>query len=319
MIKGVYMKSKSRWIALMLMIVMAFAGCSKASTEKQDVTPTTEPSITLEETATVEPTVTKVPEDTTKPQEEQKIVSFSPSITELIFALDAGDVLVGRTDNCDYPEQALAIDSIGSFYTPDVEKIVSLEPGMVFASSLWTDDVAQKFDEAGIKVEVFNESAKVEDVYTMISSLGAYLGKEDNASQLIESMNKDLTEITDKLKDVEPKSVYYVVGYGEYGEYTAGGDTFVGDLLTLAGGDNIAKDVSGWNYSLETLIEKDPEYIIIAQYMLDDFLASENYQNLSAVKNNKVYGIDQNLIERQTNRLVEGITTIAKILHPEVF
>jgi iron complex transport system substrate-binding protein len=88
-------------------------------------------------------------------------------------------------------------------------------------------------------------------------------------------------------------------------------------MLTLAGGDNIAKDMTGWSYSLETLIEKDPEIILIGSFALDDFLASANYQSLSAVKNNQVYGVDPNLFDRQSNRTIDGIRFIASILHPE--
>ena len=315
-----YMKSKSMWVVLVLMLALTFTACGKASEKDQTNT-------TSEETVGSEGTVTPIEEDksvTAEPTVNQtksvkRIISFSPSITEIIYAIGAGDMLVGRTDYCDYPEEALQVESIGDFYTPNIEKVISLDPDLVIASALWTEDIQAKFAEAGIEVLVLEDSAKVEDVYAMITTVATNLGKEEEAAALVDSMKADLTEIADAVNGLEAKSVYYVVGYGESGDYTATGDTFIGDMLTLAGGDNIAKDVSGWSYSLETLIEKDPEIILIGEFAYNDFLASENYQELSAVKNNQVYAIDNNLLDRQSNRSIEGIRFIASILHPEAF
>ena len=308
------------WVVLVLMLALTFTACGKASEKDQTNT-------TSEETVRSEGTVTPIEEDKSvtaeptvnKTKSVKRIISFSPSITEIIYAIGAGDMLVGRTDYCDYPEEALQVESIGDFYTPNIEKVISLDPDLVIASALWTEDIQAKFAEAGIEVLVLEDSAKVENVYAMITTVATNLGKEEEAAALVDSMKADLTEIADAVNGLEAKSVYYVVGYGESGDYTATGDTFIGDMLTLAGGDNIAKDVSGWSYSLETLIEKDPEIILIGEFAYNDFLASENYQELSAVKNNQVYAIDNNLLDRQSNRSIEGIRFIASILHPEAF
>jgi iron complex transport system substrate-binding protein len=314
------MKSKSKWMILVLMLALVFTACGKTSDKKNETSTASEATATPEVTATptAEP-ATATPEATVPETESKKIVSFSPSITEIIYALGAGDMLVGRTDYCDYPEEALQVESIGDFYTPNIEKVVSLDPDVVIASALWTDDIEAKFTEAGIEVLVLEENAKVEDVYSMITTLGTYLGKETEATALVDSMKTDLATITDAVSGLEAKSVYYVVGYGESGDYTATGDTYINDMLTLAGGDNIAKDVTGWSYSLETLIEKDPDIILIGSYAIDDFLVSENYQGLSAVKNKQVYAVDTNLLDRQSNRTIEGVRLIASILHPEAF
>lgn len=306
---------------LVLMLSLLFTACGK-SDKKEDNTV----SLTQEETVTVTPIATATPEATTEPEvspepvtenENLRIISFSPSITEIIYALGAGDLLVGRTDYCDYPQEVSSVESIGDFYNPNMEKILSLEPDLVIASSLWTEDMEAKFKEAGIQVLILDENSKVSDVYGMISTLGVYLQKEDEATMLIEQMQADLTSITEALNGQKLKTVYYVTGYGEYGDYTATGDTYINDMITLAGGDNIAKDATGWSYSLETLIEKDPEVILIGSFAIDDFLASKNYQGLSAVKNKQVYAVDSNLIDRQSNRIIDGIRLIASILHPE--
>lgn len=108
----------------------------------------------------------------------------------------------------------------------------------------------------------------------------------------------------------ENPTVYYVVGYGEYGDYTAGGDTFVNDILTAAGGDNIASDVEGWSYSTETLLEKDPQYVILNAYNEEGFCTTDPYTELSAVKNGFVETIDTNMLDRQGPRKQDAVVEL---------
>ena len=308
---------RSSLLVFVLMITLLFSGCSKGNVkEEEKQSPTTQVTQDLE----VTPTETKTnvePEKAITDSNQLRIVSFSPSITEIIYALGASNLLVGRTDYCDYPQEVTTIESVGDFYNPNIEKTLSLDPDLVIASSLWTEDIETKFTEVGIQVLVLNDNSKVEDVFAMISTLGVYLQKEDEATILIEEMQAELSSIMESIEGLQTKTVYYVAGYGEYGDYTATGDTYIHDMIALAGGDNIAKDATGWLYSLETLIEKDPEVILIGSFAIEDFLASKNYQSLSAVKNNQVYAVDANLFDRQSNRTVDGIRLIASILHPE--
>jgi iron complex transport system substrate-binding protein len=337
------MKSFKKLLTLGLILTIVMTGCgTKKSSENQGITPapTSEAQITAQPTTGVEPTTPAgLPEDTTKnnvtkypltitdtlgetitfENEPKTMVSFSPSVTEILYALSLSDKLIGRTDYCDYPSEALSKESIGDFYNPDIEKVVSLAPDVVLASSLWTEDVIQKFKEVGITVAVVNEDKDVAGIYGMIDLIGQIFNCQDNSAKLVETMKTQIEDVTAKVAPLPKKTVYYVVGFGEYGDYTAGGDTFIGNLLTLAGGDNIAKNVSGWSYTLESLVDADPEVIILDNGMKDSFISSDNYKNLSAVKNNQVYGIDNNLLERQSYRVAEGILEVAKILHPEAF
>jgi len=338
-----YMKIFKKLLTLGLILTIVMTGCgTKAGNEKNEITPapTSEAQITVSPSPGEEPiSPTGLPEDTTKnnvtkypltvtdslgttitfENEPQTMISFSPSITEILYALSLSDKLIGRTDYCDYPAEAMTKESIGDFYNPDVEKVVSLAPDVVIASSLWTEDVIQKFKEVGITVVVLNEDKEVAGIYDMINLIGQIFNCQDNSAKLIETMKAQIEDVTTKVASLPKKTVYYVVGFGEYGDYTAGGDTFIGNLLTLAGGDNIAKNVSGWSYTLESLIDADPEVIILDSSMKDSFISTDNYKNLSAVKNNQVYSIDNNLLERQSYRAAEGILEVAKILHPEAF
>jgi iron complex transport system substrate-binding protein len=163
------------------------------------------------------------------------------------------------------------------------------------------------------------EENDVEGVYDMITILGTAINRNSEAVQCISEMKNTIKEVVNAVEEVERPSVYYVVGFGEYGDYTAGGDTFVGGLIELAGGDNIAKDVSGWSITLEEIIEADPSIIVISEDSKDDFMSDSNYSELTAVKEGNVYTIDTNLLDRQGYRNAEGVKELAEIFHPEVF
>ena len=251
--------------------------------------------------------------------EPLRVISVGPSITENLYAIGAGDKLVGRTDYCDFPKEALQVESVGALDAPDIEKIVSLEPDLVIASSIFTEDTYIKLTEIGIKVLILHNEYDVNGVYTTLETLGSVLNAQDRATAVSAAMKASIEDTTIRISGQNAPSVYYVVGYGEYGDYTAGGDTFVGTLLTMAGGANIAQDVSGWSYSLESLIEADPDIILLPTGMKDSFVATDNYKELSAVINGKVYEIDRNLLERQGYRNAEGIRTLAEIFYPDAF
>ena len=252
-------------------------------------------------------------------QEPEKIISVAPNITELIYKLGAEDKLVGRSDYCDYPTEALDIQSIGTIMEPNIEAIVALQPDIVIASSLFDEEVGNKLAEVGINVVVLSEQDDVNGVYNMIETVGRILNKSAEAASCIEEMKNTIDEVTSKVEGLETPTVYYVIGYGEYGDYTAGGDTYINGIITLAGGDNVAKDVSGWSITLEEIIAADPDIILISEYCKTDFMSMEQYADLTAVKEDKVYSVDVNTIERQGYRNAEGIAELAKIFHPEAF
>jgi iron complex transport system substrate-binding protein len=253
--------------------------------------------------------------------EPKKIISVAPSVTELVYALGKGDQLIGRTDYCDYPEEAKAVDSIGSLTDPNIEKIIEKKPDVVIASTHFKDEVAKKLEDLGIKIIVLKDSKNIDGAYASIEKLGEILNAQDKANEIVDSNKKKIEEIKEKVKDAESPKAYYLVGFGKTGDYTATGDTFISEMIGLAGGENIAQDATGWKYSLEKLLQNDPKYIIISKKlaMKDQFIATEGYKELSAVKNNNVFEIDDNLVNRQGPRIADGVEALAKILHPDLF
>ncbi|MBM7684570.1 MAG: cobalamin transport system substrate-binding protein [Epulopiscium sp.] len=254
-------------------------------------------------------------------EEPKRIVSVAPSITELIYALGKGENLVGRTDYCDYPEETKEVPSIGSLIDPSVEKIVELNPDIVIATANFKEETYKKLEDLGIEVVVLYEAIDLEGAYDSIARLGQILNAEDEANRVITEIKDKIEEVQEKVKDAPRPKVYYVAGFGKNGDYTATGDTFIGQLLEIAGGDNIAKDATGWQYSLEKIIENDPDIILISQNygLKEQFVETAGYKELSAVKGDKVIEIDDNLIARQGPRLGEGVESLAKIMHPDLF
>ena len=320
------MNIKSKWISLLCVIALlfSFSACgTNNDSSKTDSTNAQDTQITDEQTGkqTSYPlTVTDAyGNDVIITEEPTRIISVSPSITENLFAIDAGDLLVGRTDYCDYPQEVSAITSVGAIDSPSMETIVELEPDLVIASSIFTEDSYEQITDLGIPVVILTDATDIYGVYTMLETLGEITNHSEETTEVISQMVASISDTQEKITGLEKPSVYYVLGYGEYGDYTAGGDTFVGNIIELAGGDNIAKDVSGWSYSLESLIEADPDIIILPEGMKADFIASPNYSSLSAVVNDQVYEIDQNQLERQGARNADAVLALAGIFYPDVF
>ncbi|MBE5953871.1 MAG: ABC transporter substrate-binding protein [Lachnospiraceae bacterium] len=306
-------KNKVALLLAMLMLVVGLSACGEKANEDG------KEAAKAEQTAYPLTVTDTNGESVTIEKEPQRVVSVAPNLTEVVYKLGAQDKLVGRSDYCDYPAEVSAIDSVGTITGPDVEKIISLNPDLVIVSTHFDEANAKVLDEAGIQVLTLYDQGDVNGVYTVIDTLGQALNKNAEADACVEDMKKTIADVETKVKDLEKPTVYYVVGYGEYGDYTAGGDTFIHGIIEAAGGDNIAKDISGWSISLEILVEADPKIIIINEAMKEDFMSAPTYCELTAVKEGRVYTLDVNMLERQGYRNAEGVKALAEIFHPEAF
>ncbi len=256
----------------------------------------------------------------------ERIVSLSPNITEIVYALGKGDLLVGRTDYCNYPEEVMNIPSVGDLMSPGVESIVALQPDLVLVSTLGQLQIIEALEYAGVHVIYLNESQSMEGTYRLIESVGTILGAEEKAADIVGGMKEEIAGVQKKVASVQPPSAYYVAGFGEWGDFSATGDTFIHEIITLAGGDNIAADGSNWTYSLERLLFHDPEVIILPptwgatfEETRDSFASNEAYSGLTAVKSSSIFPVDADVLNRQGPRSAHGVTLIAEILHPELF
>ncbi len=248
----------------------------------------------------------------------ERIVSMSPSNTEILYALGAGDRVVGVDSYSDYPEEAAALESkVGTYTEPNVELIVSLEPDIVFADNNLQQDTIDQLDALGIKV-VAVTGASYTDVAAAIELVAQCIGAD--ASAVLADMQATEQQALALVDGQAAKSVYYALSFGEYGDWTSGEGTFADDMLNMLGATNVGAALGqGWlSISLEKLLEADPDVILIPgdESMVEAFKADASYAELSAVKNGAVYAVDMNMSQRPGPRLAQALLEFAQILYP---
>lgn len=246
-------------------------------------------------------------------EEPETVVSVSPALTEIIYDLGGEDKLIGRSDYCDYPEEVYNIQSVGPIDLPDTELIVSLDPDVVLASSIFSEEAYDALVNAGITVVIIKDEDSLDGMFTYVQTTADVIGLHEEGEDLVEVMEEQLAQIEGEVNDTiagDDITVYYCMGFGEYGDYTAGGDTFINGIIEAAGCVNVAADVQGWSYSAEELLEADPYIIIVPSWGYDDFIATEPYTELSAVQNGRVLEVDNNTFERVGPRNIDAIRTL---------
>ncbi len=257
----------------------------------------------------------------------ERIVSLSPANTELLFALGLGDKVVGVTDFCNYPPEAMSRTKVGGITNVNVEQVAALDPDVIFAASLTRKETAEKLDSMGYPVFV-NDPRNISDIEKSIRNMGLVTGADDNATRLIGQINGSIKAITDKaaaLDESEKPTVLMLLD--TYDFYVAGSNCYGDDLIKLTGGKNVAGELNDYaTMSKEAIIKADPDIIVmpVDQYSQADF---ENLRNgtddwmkqLSAVKSGKVYAVASDPIFRPGPRVVEAARAMAKIVHPELF
>ena len=252
------------------------------------------------------------------PVSPTRIVSTSPAVTEIIFALGAEDLLVGRTDFCVYPHEAESIESIGGISNLNVEKIVSLQPDLVISGSMIPRKGSLQLEKMGVPIVCVIEKQNFEGLYENISKIGQLVGRKQAADSLNRQIKEQAIlvakEMKERNKNTEPKSVYYVVGFGPSGNFTAGGNSFISDIISMAGGHNVAANITGWSYSLEALMQADPDYIMIRREDSVTFCKTEPYNRLSAIKKGRIIAIESGTIDLQVPRNIDAIRFISQKL-----
>ena len=255
-------------------------------------------------------------------KEPERVVSLSPSATEILFAIGGGDKVVGRTDYCSYPEEASQVESIGTYTDPNTELIIAREPEVVFVSDYLDDAIRTQLEAAGIKVVVFSANS-VEAVEADILLAGQVLNLSNNAQEVVDGMEKDLAEVQ-KITAAAEKKKSVFVDIGSF--FSAGPGSLLDDELNKLGAVNIAAD-SGETWpqlSVETIIEKNPDLYISLYTSVDDLKATSGLNELNCIKNDQIVFYDglskeADMIQRPGPRIVEGIRLLAQDIYPELF
>ncbi|MCW3141035.1 MAG: helical backbone metal receptor [Methanophagales archaeon] len=261
----------------------------------------------------------------------ERIVSMAPSCTEILFAVGAGDSVVGVTSFCNYPPEVVErvnngeIAVIGGYSTPSLEKIVDLEPDLIVAAYGNPDDVLYSLIELGEDEEkeypIYAQHPKNFDaIFTHIKITGAITNHEEEASSLVNELKTRLNTIEEKtelLEEEQRPRVYYAMG-GLF--MTTGSGTFQHDIIKTAGGENIAAGyLSSWGpFSIERIVEEDPQVIIYSSHgsesLVPEQIKSAELKTVDAVKNNRIYQIDENIMSRPGPRVVEAVEIVHRDL-----
>jgi iron complex transport system substrate-binding protein len=249
-----------------------------------------------------------------------KIISLAPSNTEMLFALGLGDKVVGVTEFDDYPPEAKSKAKIGGFSDVDSEKVVALSPDLILASSLHVGKVVPALEKLGLTVVVVDPKS-ADDIGARLVTIGRLTGKEREAQDLKSKLDQRMAATSQMAKAAGDKPrVFFMLGDGLF---TAGPGSFVDDLITKAGGVNIAADAkSQWpELSMEVVLKADPQVIVIpgpdGKALADKLKSDPAWQTVSAVKAGRfVFLPDQNVVLRPGPRVVDGLDLLAKGLHP---
>lgn len=301
----VKMKRFGIFVVLLSLLVGAVAGCQP---QFQPGTYTDDADRTV--------SINEIPE---------RIVSHVPSITETLFALGLGEKVVGVSDYGNYPEDAKSKPSVGNYFDPSIENIVALDPDLVLTDG-HSENIKQ-LDSLGITYLVIDPK-DIDGIFRDIELLGKVTGMEGRASKLINDMEKEMSRVLNRVKDAPRVRVFYVFDATDLNNpWTAGPGSFVDSLINMAGGENIAaKTVSAWvKFSIEAVVAADPEIIMIdashGTAVITPAKLREHpaWREITAVKEDRIYLIDGDLVNRSGPRIIQGLEEMARIVHPELF
>ncbi len=318
-------------LILTLLLALAITACAPASTPTEAPAP-----VATEISATEAPATEAAPNGLTFTDDMgreitlagtlERIVSLAPSTTEILFAVGAGDQVVGCDEFSDYPEEAKALPSIGgSFGEYNVEAIVALNPDLVIAAEINTPELVKQLEDLGVTVYYLGNPLTLEEMYTKLETVGHLTGH--NVSDLVDSLKARVAAVDEKIAPLSARpNVFYEIDASDPSKpYTYGPGTFGDLLITRAGGYNIGNVTTDAypQLSLEQIVVENPSIIVLGDSMWgvtpQSVLERAGWESIEAVKSEQIFPIDDNLISRPGPRLVDGLEALAKILHPGVF
>lgn len=245
----------------------------------------------------------------------ERIVSISPAITEVMYLVDAQNKLVGISDFCMYPPETARIAKIGGMHNINFEILLSLHPDVVLIGSMISQKDVDAIEKMGIPVVCIVEETSMEGMADMIRIIGKITNHEEKAEEQAEKWLTNIQNIRQEnaQDSTTKKKVYYVVGFGDAGDFTAPKNTHINEIIELAGCENVGKKLSTWNISREVLFEANPDIILIRKEDKEAFCNQYPYTLLPAVKENRVYPIESGWIDIVSPRNIKAVDMIRKI------
>ena len=284
------------------------------------------------------------------PDYTERIVSLSPSNTEILFSIGAGPNVVGVTDYCNYPPELETrikenkIVRIGGYWNPSIKFIKKLKPDLVLVSTAQctvktnkcktncsrrcelTTKVANRLKNQGLNVLTLS-SHSIEDVLDTITLVGKATGNATKAKDLVENLRQKIDKIVGNLNSSSHRpKVYFEVWNNPL--ISVNSKTWIGNIITLAGGTNVfGEAVSEWPIiQSEDIIQQDPEIMVFpvipdVPRFWGDFEAVKKrngWKNITAIRNSRLYEVQRDLISRPGPRLIEALEIIAEVINPRV-
>lgn len=290
---------------------------SESAAVTAEAAKTTKYPITVKDATGQELTFDKAPE---------RIVSTSPSETEILFALGLGDKIVGVSDFDNYPEEAKSKPKVGGVSKPNEEAIIAANPDLVIGGVSMQEDVAEKF--RSLELNLYKTEPKnIDDVLNNILQIGIITNSQQKAEELVARMKEDIrrvTEAADSLKEEEKRKVYIEFSPG----WTVGKGEFMDELITMAGGVNIASDIEGWSeISEEKVIQDNPDVILYTADIVDDksgkpleelIKSRSGWNKIAAIQEGRMTALDGDILSRPGPRITQALVLIAEAVYPDL-
>lgn len=256
-------------------------------------------------------------------KQPERIVSLAPSNTEILFALGLGDKVIGVTENCNYPEEAKAIEKVGGFQGPNMEKIVAAKPDLILADSLSGKETVEQLAAAGLAV-VAVRSDDLQHLFDNIELIGLATGTTARAAELVGDLKARLQAVAEQVQTIPEEQrlrVFYEVWHDQL--MSCGPNTFLADIIRSAGGVSVMDDATtDWPLvSLETLIVKNPQVIILGHdgQSPADVIKRSAWKTMDGVKSKRVYALNPDIWNRPSPRVLDAVEELAEILYPSLF
>ncbi len=254
----------------------------------------------------------------------ETIVSLAPSNTEILFALGLDEEIVGVTDFCDYPLEAEQNPKVGGFSTPDLEKIVALDPDLILVTSMHKEGAIPALEGKGLTV-LGVEPGNLSEMMDSIQMVGEVTGRQEQASTLVNDMKGRIDLVTDKTAELEKPRVFFVTWHDPL--YSVGSGTVIHELISKAGGKNIFGDITGHKVvDLEKVIERNPGVIVTStghgeaeDKPLEWAKTEQRLSGTGARKNDRIYQVNADLVGRAGPRITDGLEWMAHFIHPDTF
>lgn len=250
-----------------------------------------------------------------------RVVALAASDCEILYALGAGDALVGRGEYCDYPEDVLSVPVVNSGAGTNLEQILALDPDVVIMATMnQTVEQVEALEKAGVRV-VTSDAQSIQGVYEAIALIGGVTGKTAEAEALIAHMQGAFATLGEAAKDTD-KTVYFEISPLQWGLWAAGKGTFMDELATLCGLTNSFADVEGWAaVSEEQVLERNPDYIVTTSMYfgegptpVEEINARTGWEEVTAVREGRIFNAENDAITRPGPRLVEAAQALYEFI-----